>query len=55
MNQRDESTIVEVDGKSLRLTHWSSVIFPDDGLPGLNFSFTTKRNALSLGLKENHV
>jgi hypothetical protein len=31
MNQRDESTIVEVDGKSLRLTHLSKVIFPDDG------------------------
>ena len=24
MNQRDESTIVEVDGKSLRLTHSES-------------------------------
>ena len=31
MNQRDESTIVEVDGKSLRLTHLSKVMFPDDG------------------------
>ncbi len=28
---RDESTIVEVDGKSLRLTHLSKVMFPDDG------------------------
>ena len=32
MNQREnESTIVEVDGKSLRLTHLSKVMFPDDG------------------------
>ncbi len=31
MNQRDESTIVEVDGKSLRLTHLSKVMFPEDG------------------------
>ncbi len=31
MNQRDESTMVEVDGKSLRLTHLSKVMFPDDG------------------------
>ena len=31
MNQRDESTIVEVDGKSLRLTHLSKVMFPNDG------------------------
>ena len=31
MNQRDQSTIVEVDGKSLRLTHLSKVMFPDDG------------------------
>ena len=31
MNQRDESTVVEVDGKSLRLTHLSKVMFPDDG------------------------
>ena len=31
MNQLDESTIVEVDGKSLRLTHLSKVMFPDDG------------------------
>ena len=31
MNQRDESTIVEVDGKSLRLTHLSKVMFPYDG------------------------
>ncbi len=31
MNQRDHSTIVEVDGKSLRLTHLSQVMFPDDG------------------------
>ena len=31
MNQRDESTIVEVDGKPLRLTHLSKVMFPDDG------------------------
>jgi len=31
MNQRNESTIVEVDGKSLRLTHLSKVMFPDDG------------------------
>ncbi len=28
---RDESTVVEVDGKSLRLTHLSKVMFPDDG------------------------
>ncbi len=27
----NESTIVEVDGKSLRLTHLSKVMFPDDG------------------------
>ncbi len=33
MNQRDQSTVVEVDGKSLRLTHLSKVMFPDDG-PG---------------------
>jgi len=32
MNQREnESTIVEVDAKSLRLTHLSKVMFPDDG------------------------
>ncbi len=31
MNQRDQSTVVEVDGKSLRLTHLSKVMFPDDG------------------------
>ncbi len=31
MNQRDESTMVEVDGKSLRLTHLSKVMFPEDG------------------------
>ncbi len=31
MNQRDQSTIVEVDGKSLRLTHLSKVMFPEDG------------------------
>ena len=32
MNQREnESTIVEVGGKSLRLTHLSKVMFPDDG------------------------
>ena len=31
MNQRDESTVMEVDGKSLRLTHLSKVMFPDDG------------------------
>ena len=31
MNQRDESTVVVVDGKSLRLTHLSQVMFPDDG------------------------
>ncbi len=31
MNQRGESTIVEVDGKSLRLTHLSKVMFPEDG------------------------
>ncbi len=31
MNQRDESTMVEADGKSLRLTHLSKVMFPDDG------------------------
>ncbi len=31
MNQRDESTMVEVDGESLRLTHLSKVMFPDDG------------------------
>ncbi len=30
MNQRDQSTIVEVDGKSLRLTHLSKVMFPED-------------------------
>ncbi len=27
----NESTIVEVDGKPLRLTHLSKVMFPDDG------------------------
>ena len=27
----NESTIVEVDGKSLRLTHLSKVMFPEDG------------------------
>ncbi len=27
----NESTLVEVDGKSLRLTHLSKVMFPDDG------------------------
>ena len=53
MNQRDQSTVVEVDGKSLRLTHLSKVMFPEDGLPCLNFSFTP--NALIPGLKENHV
>ena len=31
MNQRDQSNIVEVDGKSLRLTHLSKVMFPDEG------------------------
>ena len=31
MNQRDQSTVVEVDGKSLRLTNLSKVMFPDDG------------------------
>ncbi len=31
MNQRDQSTVVEVDGKSLRLTHLSKVMFPEDG------------------------
>jgi len=31
MNQRVESTIVEVDGKPLRLTHLWKVMFPDDG------------------------
>ena len=31
MNQRDESTVVEVDGESLRLTHLSKVMFPEDG------------------------
>ncbi len=31
MNQRDESTVVVVDGKSLRLTHVSQAMFPDDG------------------------
>ncbi len=31
MNQRDQSTVVEVDGKSLRLTHLSKVMFPDNG------------------------
>ena len=31
MNQRDESAIVEADDKSLRLTHLSKVMFPDDG------------------------
>jgi len=56
MNQRDQPTVVEVDGKSLRLTHLSKVMFPEDGLPWLNLSFTTKRNALVIpGLKENHV
>ncbi len=31
MNQRDQSTMVDADGKSLRLTHLSKVMFPDDG------------------------
>ena len=31
MNQRYQSTMVEVDGKSLRLTHLSKVMSPDDG------------------------
>ncbi len=31
MNQRDKSTVVEVDSKSLRLTHLSKVMFPEDG------------------------
>ena len=31
MNQRDESTMVEVVGKALRLTHLSKVMFPEDG------------------------
>ena len=32
MNKREnESTIVEVDAESLRLTHLSKVMFPDDG------------------------
>ena len=30
IDQWNESTIVEVDGKSLRLTHLSKVMFPDD-------------------------
>ena len=39
MNQRDESTIVEVDGKSLRLTHLSKVMFPDDGFTKAELPF----------------
>ena len=31
MNQMDESTLVEVDGKSPRLTHLSKVMFPEEG------------------------
>jgi len=31
MNQRDKSTMVGAGGKSLRLTHLSKVMFPDDG------------------------
>ena len=39
MNQRDESTMVEVDGKSLRLTHLSKVMFPDDGFTKAELPF----------------
>ncbi len=31
MSQRDAPTFVEVDGKSIRLTHLSKVLFPEDG------------------------
>ncbi len=31
MTQRDEPRHVEVDGKSLRFTHLSKVMFPEDG------------------------
>ena len=39
MNQRDESTIVVVDGKSLRLTHLSQVMFPDGGFTKAELPF----------------
>ena len=32
MAQRDEPTYADVDGKSLRLTHLSKVMFPEDGI-----------------------
>lgn len=32
MSQRDEPAFVEVDGKSVRLTHLSKILFPDDGI-----------------------
>ncbi len=38
-NQRSESTIVEVDGKSLRLTHLSKAMFPDDGFTKAELPF----------------
>ena len=32
MSQRDEPAFVEVDGKTVRLSHLSKVMFPDDGI-----------------------
>ncbi len=48
MNQRDESTMVEVDGKSLRLTHLSKVMFPEDGHQGGTAYLLPDRSAPSL-------
>ncbi len=31
MNQRDQSTVVEVDGKVAKTPHLSKVMFPEDG------------------------
>jgi len=54
-NQRDQSTVVEVDGKSLRLTHLSKVMFPEDGHQGGTAYLLPDRNALPPGLIENYV